>query len=127
VLILGNNTYKTFPSPLPGRLHVVMSHSLEGKENVPGVVEYTNASPEETVAGLEARGYSEAVLGGGAQIDAIFLQAGLVDEIWLTIEPLIFGLGVELFRGVQFDVRATLLSVAQLNDQGAVLLKYSLR
>ena len=48
-------------------------------------------------------------LGGGSQINALFMERGLVDEISLTVEPLIFGLGVDLFRGLQFDVRAKLL------------------
>lgn len=126
-LIIGNNTFKTFPSPLPGRLHVVLTYSLAGKENTPGLVEYTSASPEQIMADLEARGYTEAVVGGGSQINALFLEKGLVDEIWLTVEPLIFGLGVELLRGVRFDLRARLLSVEKLNEEGAVLLKYSLR
>jgi dihydrofolate reductase len=127
VVILGNNTYKTLPAPLPGRLHVVMTYSLAGKESVPGEVEYTDATPERIVAGLEARGYPEAVLGGGSQVNALFLQSNLVDEIWLTIEPSIFGLGVDLLHGVQFDLQARLIHMERLNDAGAVHLRYSLR
>nr|AIA16556.1 RibD C-terminal domain protein [uncultured bacterium] len=127
VLILGHNTYKTFPAPLPGRLHVVMTYDTKGKESVPGEVEYTSASPAEIPQSLVARGYSEAALGGGSQINTLFLEAGLVDEIWLTVEPLIFGLGVDLLRGVQFDIHAKLTHIEQLNDRGAVHLRYSLR
>jgi dihydrofolate reductase len=127
VLILGNNTYKTLPAPLPGRLHVVLTYSLAGKESVPGEVEYTDEPPPRIVAGLEARGYKEAVLGGGSQVNALFLQSGLVDEIWLTIEPVVFGLGVDLLHGVQFDLRARLIHMERLNDAGAVHLRYSLR
>ena len=127
VIILGNNTYKTFPAPLPGRLHVVLTTTLEGKENVPGVVEYTNEPPERIVTNLEARGYTEAVLTGGAQVNALFLKAGLVDEIWLTVEPLVFGVGIDLFRGAPFDVKARLVHFEKLNDEGTVHLRYSLR
>jgi dihydrofolate reductase len=126
VIIVGHNTYRTFPSPLPGRLHVVLTTNVEGKESIPGEVEYTSDTPEQIVASLEARGYTEAVLTGGAQINALFLKANLVDEIWMTIEPLIFGLGVDLFRGVAFERRAALLHVETLNDGGSVLLKYAL-
>lgn len=124
VLIVGHNTFRTFPSPLPGRLHVVLTRDMRDKVDVPGVVEYTDRSPQEIVAGLEARGYSEAVMAGGAGANALFLRAGLVDEIWLTIEPIIFGVGIELFRGWEFDVRARLLSVEKLNEEGTVHLKY---
>src|SRR5207249_3153989 len=109
VIILGNNTFKTLPAPLPGRLHVVLTRDLTGKESIHNQVEYTNQPPERILADLEARGYTEAVLAGGSQVNSLFLQSGLVDEIFLTIEPLIFGLGVELFAGVPFDLRARLL------------------
>jgi dihydrofolate reductase len=127
VIILGNNTYKTLPAPLPGRLHVVLTYSLAGKESIPGEVEYTSNTPARIVAGLEARGYTEAVLGGGSQVNALFLQSGLVDEIWLTIEPAIFGLGIDLLHGVQFDLQARLIHMERLNDAGSVQLRYNLR
>ena len=127
VLILGNNTYKTFPSPLPGRLHIVLTTDISNKTDIPGQVEYTSASPEEIVADLEARGYKEAVLAGGAQINALFLKAGLVDELSLTIEPVIFGSGIDLLRGADFDVHGTLVHMEKLNDLGSLLLRYSLK
>jgi dihydrofolate reductase len=127
VVIMGHNTFGTFSPPLPGRLHIVITSTTEGKTSIPGQVEYTNASPEEIVADLEARGYKEAALTGGAQVNALFLKAGLIDEISLTIEPLIFGAGLDLFRGADFDVRASLLSVEKLNESGTLHLRYSLR
>ena len=127
VVIMGHNTYKTMPAPLPGRLHVVVTHDAAAQVAIPGVVEFTEMTPAGIVADLEARGYSEVVLGGGAQIYTLFLEAGLVDEISLTVEPLIFGKGIDLFDGVQFDVRARLLQIDRLNDTGTVRLLYSLK
>ncbi len=127
VIIMGNNTYRTLPAPLSGRLHIVLTTTLEGKEQKPGAVEFTSDMPEKIVAGLEARGYTEAVLIGGAQVNSLFLLADHVDEIWLTIEPFIFGVGLDVFRGVSFDLKPRLLQVEKLNEGGSVLLKYSLR
>lgn len=124
VVILGHNTYKTLPAPLPGRLHIVLTTDPSNKESRPGEVEFTNKSPQEIVDDLRARGYTEAVLTGGAQINALFLKSNMVDEIWLTIEPLIFGVGLDLFRGVQFAHRVRLLEVRRLNEGGSVLLRY---
>jgi dihydrofolate reductase len=126
VLVLGNNTYKTLPAPLPGRLHIVMTRNPAAERNIPGVVEFTAQSPAEIVADLEARGYIEVALAGGAQVNSLFLAAGLVDELWLTIEPVIFGQGVDLFSGFDFDLRARLTHLEQLNEDGAVHLRYSL-
>jgi dihydrofolate reductase len=127
VLILGHNTFQTFPSPLPGRLHIVITSHADELQSIPDQVEYTSRSPEEIVADLEARGHHEAVLAGGAQINALFLKAGLVDEISLTVEPVIFGSGIDLIRGADFDIHARLLSVEKLNEGGTLHLLYSLR
>nr|AIA15233.1 RibD C-terminal domain protein [uncultured bacterium] len=125
-IIMGHHTFDTFPEPLPGRLHIVITSTTEGKTNTPGQVEYTSQSPEEIAAGLDARGYKEAVLAGGAQVNALFLKANLVDEIQLTVEPLIFGSGIDLVRGADLDVRASLISMEKLNESGSIQLRYSI-
>nr|AIA18575.1 RibD C-terminal domain protein [uncultured bacterium] len=106
VMIMGHNTFETFTPPLPGRLHVVVTSTTGDKTGIPGQVEYTSASPEEIVASLRERGYEEATLVGGAQINALFLKADLIDEISLTLEPLIFGSGLDLLSRCHFDVPA---------------------
>jgi dihydrofolate reductase len=126
VLILGHNTYKTFPAPLPGRLHIVLTRSPAEQTPVPGVVEFTNADPRAIVDDLAARGYATAVLGGGGGINRLFLAHDLVDEIWLTVEPVIFGTGVALFEGEPFERRAQLIHQEPLGP-GGVHLRYSLR
>jgi dihydrofolate reductase len=126
VLILGHNTYKTFPAPLPGRLHIVLTRAPAEQTPIPGVVEFTNADPRAILDGLAARGYTTAVLGGGGTINRLFLAADLVDEIWLTVEPVIFGTGVALFEGAPFERRAHLIHLEPLGP-GGVHLRYSLR
>jgi dihydrofolate reductase len=126
VLIIGHNTYKTLPAPLPGRLHIVMTTTTAGKTPIPGQVEFTSAAPPAVVADLAARGYTRAVVGGGGLINSMFLQHDLIDELWVTVEPLIFGGGIDLFAGVPFDRRARLLHLEQLNAD-TIHLRYSLR
>jgi dihydrofolate reductase len=124
VVIMGRATYETLPAPLPGRLHVVLTSQPE--RAAPEGVEFTADSPERILAWLAHRGYTTAVLAGGAQTYRAFLQAGLVDELGLTIEPLAFGTGVSLFGeagDAPLDVRLTLIECQRLGE-GAVHLRY---
>jgi dihydrofolate reductase len=121
VLIMGRTTFETLPAPLPDRLHIVMTHQPD-RPSLDGV-EYTDATPERIVAGLAARGYTTAVLAGGAQTYREFLEAGLVDELRLTIEPLAFGGGISLFGDAPLDERFALLECRQLGEH-AVHLRY---
>ena len=48
----------------------------------------------------------------------------LLDEIFITIEPLIFGRGKDMFVGGNKTTELCLLSVKQLNIRGTLLLHY---
>lgn len=121
VLILGRHTFETLPAPLPDRLHVVLTTHPE--RPAPPGVELTAEPPAGIVAGLAARGYTSAVLAGGAQTYRTFLDAHLVDELWLTVEPLAFGAGISLFGDAPLDLRLALLESRMLGDH-AVHLRY---
>src|SRR5262249_42711635 len=126
VVIMGRTTFETLSAPLPGRLHMVLTRNA--RLHVPGTsaagpIEYTGETPTTIVAGLEARGYTTAVLAGGAQTYRAFLEAGAVDELWLTIEPLLFGAGISLLGDAACDLRLTLLESRTLGTD-AVHLRY---
>jgi len=64
-----------------------------------------------------------AVLGGGRVYQAM-LEKKLLDEIYVTIEPLIFGRGKEMFIGGTDTTQLRLLSTSKLNKKGSLLLHY---
>ena len=88
-----------------------------------GVIEFTAAPPKKILADLEARGCRRCALLGGGQAHSVFFSAGLVDELWLTIEPLLFGAGTPLLAAPA-DVRLELLTEEKLNAAGTLLLRY---
>ena len=123
VIIMGLTTYQTIGRPLPGRLNVVLTPEPEKETSIPGSLEYTSQNPKELLEDLEKRSFFEAIIGGGATINGLFLKENLVDEIWLTVEPKIFGEGLNLFRGVEADLNLELLETVQL-DKNVIQLKY---
>lgn len=113
-LVMGSKTFTTIGRPLPGRHNVIMTRSPKASEW--DNLEFTDQHPVSIVEGLEAKGYSEVILAGGAQINTLFAQAGLIDEVIVTVCPKVFGSGIGLFNeGVELDLQ--LLSSENISDQ----------
>ena len=77
------------------------------------------------LASLLAKYKTVAVLGGGA-VYRFMLESGLLDEIFITVEPFIFGRGKEMFIGGTRTTRVSLLSAKRLNRTGTLLLHYQI-
>ena len=118
VIVTGSNTYKTFQGPLKERLNIVYSRS----QTFPGV-ETTTKNPSELLTELEGRGFKEVAICGGEKIYTMFMKARVVNRIYLTVEPIIFGSGVRLFsEDMLFHLK--LVSSAE-SENGALLLEYA--
>jgi dihydrofolate reductase len=123
VVIMGDKTFATFPAPLKDRLNVIFTLDENPKE-IPGV-KWVKGEPEDVIMEQEKAGYKSAILGGGSFINGLFLKHKLIDEIYVTIEPKIFGDGLGLFKG-DFDIELKLESVEKINDT-ALFLKYKVK
>ncbi len=121
VIVMGQNTWTTLGGkPLKDRLNIVYSPTplptIEG-------MEVTMKSPTDLIADLESRGFKEVAICGGSQIYTMFMKAGLVDTLYLTIEPVVFGDGMRLFKE-DIDYKLTLAECTK-TDTGTLLLTYS--
>jgi dihydrofolate reductase len=54
----------------------------------------TAASATQALDQLSQEGFTEVVVGGGAKTNAAFLEIGCVSEIYLDVEPFLFGSGL---------------------------------
>ena len=70
---------------------------------------------------------NEALLVGGSELNAEFFRRKLINEIYLTIEPKIFGVGLPIAQGVQLEVELELINLKQLNRHGTLLLHYRVK
>ena len=128
VVVMGLTTFKTLGRPLPKRLNVIYSvepldNSAKPKDgDTETIVETTKDSPADLLAKLEARGFKTIAICGGASIYNMFMKSGLVDTLYLTIEPIIFGKGIRLFND-DMHHQLTLKSCVQ-TEGGSLLLEY---
>lgn len=125
-IVMGETTFAAMGGQaLPGRLNLILTMTPERytDQTVSGQLEFLNAPPAAVVEHLAGRGFQSAILGGGARTNAFFLKAGLVNEIWLTVEPKVFGNGMNFTEGEALDLNLELLAAEKIGD-GAVQLRY---
>ena len=121
-LIMGSKTYDTIGKPLPERCNIVMTRMPESRQSHPPELIFTAQNPESILLDLARAGYQEVVLAGGTKVNTLFARQGLVDEIIVTISPLIFGRGLALFNeDVAMDLE--LLQGNSLTD-GRIMARY---
>nr|AIA13155.1 RibD C-terminal domain protein [uncultured bacterium]AIA13342.1 RibD C-terminal domain protein [uncultured bacterium] len=119
-MVMGSRTFATIGRALPGRRTIVYT-SRPGAITAEGV-ETTAEAPADLVKRLQHEGTEGLAVVGGASIYGQFMAAGVVDEIYLTVAPLVFGSGVPLF-GQTLDARLELLESTKLDDN-TILLHY---
>jgi dihydrofolate reductase len=129
LIVLGRTTYEAMRGaikPKPDQLRVVMTHRPElfEKETVKGMLEFSAESPTELTDRLTGQGFQAMLLAGGGTTNGLFLNQGLVDEIFITIEPFIFGSGTNLITEEELDINLELLDQRQLNNKGTILAHY---
>lgn len=121
VLIIGSRTFDTIGRPLPGRKNVVLTRNPERISQTPDLV-FTDREPRRILADLEDEGYHHAVLAGGSIVNYLFASQGLIDEMYITYVPKIFGAGVPLFAG-QVSLELELISQKTLGE-GRISVRY---
>jgi len=126
-VIFGSKTYEVMGRHMPNKLNIVMTPEPQKYQDKvqKDILEFTSDAPEVAMDKLSQRGYDSVVIAGGSTIYSLFLQNGLVDELYITIAPKIFGKGLYLFKEMDIDdIDLELLEVEKLSDNGEILVKY---
>ena len=129
VIIMGSTTFKTFLRyPKNSNWVIYTSQPDKMKNPKPDVITLTTTKdkPKILLQKLEKQGHKKAAICGGASIYSLFMKSGLVDHIYLTVEPHLFGQGVKLFSD-KLNTKLELISSKKLNDSGTMLLKYKVK
>jgi dihydrofolate reductase len=114
-LVMGSNSYDKVLSfaewPYGQTPVVVLSSRLTaaGDASGPETVSVVNEAPAALVARLSSQGLRHLYIDGGVTIQS-FLAAGLIDEVTITVIPVLIGTGRRLFGPLGPDVRLEHLS-----------------
>lgn len=128
LIIMGSTTFNadTF-NPSPNHLIIVMTSQPDRYKRfeIPGQMEFTKETPIELSSRFAINGYEKMLVIGGPHVATSFLEEKLVDELWLTIEPRIFGMGQNFATGVKLDINLRLMQSEKVNEQGTLITKYA--
>lgn len=119
-IVMGSKTFATIGRALPERRTIVYTRDPE-KITVQAV-ETTQEEPNKFIERLSREGMRAVAVCGGAHIYDMFMRAGVVDELYITVVPTIFGSGIPLFADT-LDFSLSLISTEELGGN-TVLLHY---
>lgn len=130
LIVMGSGTYEASKEkikPRVGQLRIILTGNPKKykKEEVLSLLEFRNQPPIELIHEMQDKGYKKMLLVGGSETNKAFFEEGLVDEIYLTIEPLLFGNGKSLIAAGAFTQKLRLVSSQKLNERGTLLLHYT--
>ena len=127
VIVIGSGTFDADPIIPTTKNHLVVLTSTPEKyknHEVIGQLEFTDQSPPHLVELYEREGLRQMLVVGGAHVATSFLKAQLIDELWLTLEPKIFGSGENFVINENLDIDLKLISIEKINERGTLLAKY---
>ena len=125
-IIIGWDTYEIMKDDqefqkIGNPFTVVLTHKkIESSSNFAFV-----NSPSEALELLKNKGFKETLIAGGSKLNSSFFKENLIDEMYLDIEPFIFGSGINLFSDIDFDTKLKLLKTKHLSDE-TIQLHYSI-
>ena len=94
-------------------------------ERIPGRLEFMPLDRDRLIEAVERAGHTDIALVGGPALSSWFLEEGLVSDLYLTLEPVLFSSGTPLVTP-RSNIALDLQSVTRLAEQ-TLLLHYRLK
>lgn len=122
VVIMGSRTFDTIGKPLKDRQNIILTRNRNRRSIWDNLV-YTSQEPADLLGQLEKEGFREVVVAGGSLVNTLFAQQNLIDEIYVTYSPIVFGSGVTLFSE-PVSIELELIDFSPIGE-GRILIRYS--
>lgn len=112
------------PSPWKGITTYVFSNTLRQVSDKN--TQILSGDLEGQVRELKSLQGKDIWLFGGAQLTTSFINARLVDEMWLAVHPILLGSGKSLFQMIDGRKQLHLID-SKIYDTGLVSLRYGMK
>ncbi|MDP2812433.1 MAG: dihydrofolate reductase [bacterium] len=123
-VVVGHNTFRITKAQLKKRNTIVFTSKIN-KPKFCGSVIFFNPKKSNFKKFIKSQNYKKVAVLGGPKVYNYFLENKILDELFVTIEPVVFTTGVPMFSGKLFrKYKFSLVSTKKLNKNGTLLLKY---
>jgi dihydrofolate reductase len=129
VIVMGRGTYEVNSEHIhlsKNILRIVLTKNSKKFKSVsvPGSLEFSSETPKALIKRLTTQGYKNVLLVGGGHANSSFFKEGLINELHLTIEPIVFGTGKNLLSDMPISKHMILKRIKKLNQAGTLHLVY---
>jgi dihydrofolate reductase len=112
-LLIGRKTYEQYKDEYPlksGATTFVFTHGQDEEDQ--DKIKFVTGTPEEVLRQIADTGFNEVVIGGGGEVNGAFAEAGLIDEIIISIYNVTIGEGIPLFGSHKPKLKLKLLATS---------------
>ncbi len=124
VIVMASKSYEFSKNALAKRNCIVLTTKIDGVEEEGKLKTLFNPTKKNLEGFISSKGYKEVCILGGRVAYDYFLQKGLIDDLYITIEPVLFGSGIGMFSKEVSQASFGLVKSKKLNKQGSLLLHY---
>ena len=121
--ILGYSTFKLHEKSCSKRNCIVFTRNPKRTSKSNKVIFIKPTKPK-LLSILKKNNWKNVCILGGSKVYTWFLKNNLLNQLMLTIEPIVFGGGIDIFHGKFPNKKFKLISTKKLNQKGTLLLKY---
>lgn len=117
-VIMGRKTMDQFGEdfPINGLVNIVLSNNKTLHKQDDNMI-VMSGTPTDVIEVAKHKNLERLLLIGGAKTNEQFLRANLIDEIVLSVHPLVIGNGLKLFGDSAFDIKLDLLGSKEINSE----------
>ena len=126
-IVVGRKTYDQYYGdlyPVEGVTNIVLTSNDSKKDKNKNVVFASSAKKALEIA--KQKGHDKILLIGGGTVNGAFFADGLVNEVFLSVHPLVLGHGIKIFENFEGKVDLELLRSKEL-DEGLIQLHYKVK
>jgi len=125
VLLLASKSYELAKEPLRNRNLIVLTTKVNSIKKESEKLSFINLQNANLKKYIEEKNYKKVCVLGGRTAYNYCLENTLLTDIYITIEPIMFGDGIKPFSKAIDEQKYALVSVEKLNETGTILLHYS--